>query len=187
MSPIQPFEQSIASARAVLEQVSADQLDSATPCASWDVRGVINHLVEGQGFFVAMVNEQPPQMTEVDHAGGDFVAAFDQAAAAALEAFQAEGAMGKMITAPWGAQMPGAGVAGMAASDTFTHAWDIAKATGQSTDLNPELAAGLLQQSETMIQDAFRGPEGAPFGQRQECPDGACAADQLAAFLGRTV
>ena len=28
--------------------------------------------------------------------------------------------------------------------DTFQHGWDLAKATGQDTDLDPELAAGLL-------------------------------------------
>jgi hypothetical protein len=38
------------------------------------------------------------------------------------------------------------------------------------------------------ITDQFRGPDGqAPFGPEAAAPDGASAADQLAAFLGRTV
>ncbi|MFT4865258.1 MAG: hypothetical protein ACI8RE_001446, partial [Ilumatobacter sp.] len=66
--------------------------------------------------------------------------------------------------------------------------WDLAKATGQSTDLAPELAAQLLEASRQMIQPGFRGEDGAaPFGVEQEYPEGACNADQLAAFLGRTV
>jgi uncharacterized protein (TIGR03086 family) len=76
---------------------------------------------------------------------------------------------------------------GLVVNDTFTHGWDLAKATGQSTDLNPELAVGILAQAKMSIPDTFRGPEGAPFGVAADCPDGACAADQLAAFLGRTV
>lgn len=83
--------------------------------------------------------------------------------------------------------MPGAAVMGLSATDTFAHAWDLAKATGQSTDLNPELAAALLDQSRQAISANFRGPEGAPFGAEQECPEGACNADRFAAFLGRSV
>ena len=64
---------------------------------------------------------------------------------------------------------------------------DLAQATGQSTDLAPELAAALLEGAKASIPDEFRGPEGAPFGPKQEAPTGATAADELAAFLGRKV
>ena len=47
--------------------------------------------------------------------------------------------------------------------------------------------AKLSNAETTAIQDAFRGPEGAPFGPEQPAPAGASAADQLAAFLGRRV
>jgi uncharacterized protein (TIGR03086 family) len=76
---------------------------------------------------------------------------------------------------------------GLAITDTFVHTWDLAKATGQSTDLAPELAAVLLEQARASIQDSFRGPEGAPFGAEQTAPEGASNADRLAAFLGRSV
>jgi uncharacterized protein (TIGR03086 family) len=76
---------------------------------------------------------------------------------------------------------------GLAMTDTFTHAWDVAKATGQDTDLAPELAAQLLEASKMMIQPAFRSEEGTVFGPEQTAPDGASTADQLAAFLGRKV
>jgi uncharacterized protein (TIGR03086 family) len=77
---------------------------------------------------------------------------------------------------------------GLAPTDIFTHAWDLAKATGQSTDLNPELAAALLPQVEASIPDMFRGAEGSgmPFGAKQEAPAGATNADKIAAFLGRS-
>ena len=95
--------------------------------------------------------------------------------------------MERTITLAFG-DMPGAAVMGLATTDTFQHGWDLAKATGQSTDLAPELASALLAQSKAAISPAFRGPEGAaPFGSEQSAPDGATAADQLAAFLGRTV
>ena len=94
--------------------------------------------------------------------------------------------MTKMLTLPFG-QMPGSAFVGLAATDTFTHGWDLAKATGQSTDLDPELAAQLLAGAKQAISPAFRGPEPKPFGPEQTAPAGATNADQLAAFLGRTV
>jgi hypothetical protein len=72
-------------------------------------------------------------------------------------------------------------------SITSPHAWDLAKATGQSTDLNPALAAQLLTGAQAMVSPEFRGPEGAPFGFEVAVDPTACAADRLAGFLGRTV
>jgi uncharacterized protein (TIGR03086 family) len=83
--------------------------------------------------------------------------------------------------------MPATALLGLATTDTFTHAWDLAKATGQDTDLAPEMAAQLLAASREAIQPAFRSEEGTIFGFEQEAPEGASNADQLAAFLGRTV
>ncbi len=176
----------IASTKAVLASVSKDQLADSTPCASWDVAGLINHMIGAQYFFIAGVQGDTPSGEAPDFAGGDFVAAFDEASAASLAAFSADGVMESMLSTPIG-QMPGAAFVGLASTDTFVHGWDLAKATGQSTDLAPELAAGLLAGAKASIQEAFRGPEGAPFGPEQAAPAGASNADQLAAFLGRSV
>ena len=170
-----------------MAQVQADQLQAQTPCQSWNVSQLINHVIGAQQFFAAGLKGEAPSAEEVDWAAGDYMAAFDQAAAECLECFQAEGALEAVVQMPFG-EMPGAAVMGLAMTDTFQHGWDLAKATGQSTDLNPQLAAGILQASQQNIQEAFRGEDGvAPFGAEQQCADGACNADQLAAFLGRTV
>lgn len=181
----QPYEAAIASTREVLAGVSADQMQNSTPCASWDVAALINHIVGGQHFFLAGLKGTPPSEAP-DFSAGDFVAAFDDAAAACLAGFQEDGVMEKMHTLPFG-EMPGSAFMGLAATDTFQHGWDLAKATGQSTDLSPELAGGILAQSKQSIQEGFRGPEGAPFATEKPCPEGGSNADQLAAFLGRDV
>ncbi len=56
------------------------------------------------------------------------------------------------------------------------------KATGQSTDLAPELAAQLLAGAKQAISDAIRGPEPSPFGPQQPAPAGATNADHLRRF-----
>ena len=182
------LQQTIAVTRGVLANVSADQMQNATPCDSWDVAGVINHVVSSQNFFVAGMKGQPPTGGDTNWAEGDFVAAFDEAAAATVACFEEDGVLQQMIAMPFG-KMPGAAVMGLAITDTFTHGWDIAKATGQSTDLAPELAAGILAQARQMIQPGFRAEEdgAGPFLAEQQPVDGSCNADQLAAFLGRTV
>jgi len=182
----QVFEQAVASTRSVLAAVKADQLDSASPCASWKVSDVINHVVGGQYFFASAMKGDPPSGDAPDFSQGDYLAAFDQGAAQALDAFREDGAMDRTVHLPFG-DFPGAAWMNIAAIDTFVHGWDIAKGTGQNTDLNPGLASGLLQGAKAAIPDAFRGPDTkAPFGPEQSASAGASPADQLAAFLGRS-
>ena len=183
----QPLQAAIASTKAILATVTPEQLDLPTPCASWKVSDLVNHIVGGQHFFTAALNGEAPAGEAPDFSSGDFNAAFDEAASACVAAFAVDGALARTVKLPFG-DMPAMAWAGLAATDMFTHGWDLAKATGQSTDLAPELAAGLLAASKQMIQPAFRGEDGkAPFTAERTAPAGASAADQLAAFLGRDV
>jgi uncharacterized protein (TIGR03086 family) len=182
----QPLQQAQAISRGVLEHISSDQMSNATPCASWDVAGLVNHIVGGQHFFASAMEGQAPSGDAPDFASGDYLSAFDEGSTRCLAAFAADGALGQTVSLPFG-DMPGQAFMGLAMTDTFQHAWDLAKSTGQSTDLGPEMAEQLLQASQAAIQDSFRGDEGAPFGAQQSAPEGAPAADQLAAFLGRSV
>jgi uncharacterized protein (TIGR03086 family) len=183
---IEPLEQAIASTRGVLAGVSKQQLGDATPCTRWKVSDLINHIVGGQYFFEAGARGLPNEGGDADFAATDFVGAFDDAADRTLSAFRAEGVMDRTLTLPFG-EMPGAAYLGLAATDTFTHGWDLAKATGQDTDLAPELAAMLLVGARASIPPAFRTDDGAVFGHEKAAPAGASNADQLAAFLGREV
>jgi uncharacterized protein (TIGR03086 family) len=183
----QPLEQAMSISRGILAAVSPDQLATATPCASWDVSALINHMVGGQYFFATNMTGTPASGEAPDFAAGDYVAAFDEGSAQCLAAFSADGAMDQIVTLPFG-QFPGSAFIGLAITDTLQHAWDLAKATGQDTNLAPDLSAGVLAQARQAIPDTFRGPDGkAPFGPATEAPADASPSDQLAAFLGRTV
>jgi uncharacterized protein (TIGR03086 family) len=173
-------------ARGVLSNVTAAQLGDETPCTRWSVAELIDHMVGAQ--LWGRFGVQGVEMTETGEgsAKGDFVAAFDAAARQTLDAFDEEGALERTVNPGFG-DMPAAALMGMVTTDTFTHAWDLARATGQSTDLAPELATALLEQSRKSIQDSYRTEDGSMFGLEQQAPEGATAADQLAAFLGRVV
>ena len=182
------LEQAQSVTRGVLARVRADQLDGPTPCRSWAVRDLVNHLVGANNWFAGTMaaGAAAPEDT-TDYASGDYLAAYDRACTAAVAAFGAPGADVKLVALPFG-EMPGAMYLGLATNDVFAHGWDLARATGQPTDLDPALAAQLLAAMEMGLPDALRGPDGvAPFGPKQSAPDGAAAADKLAAFLGRRV
>jgi len=182
------LERAFASTAKVLANVSASQFDDPTPCASWDVRALVNHIVGSTTFFaVAAETGVAPTESAPDATGGDVVGTFEAGAARAVRAFGAEGAMEKVMRLPFG-ELPGAVFVNIAATDAFTHGWDLARATGQSTDLDPELAEQFLAGAKIAIPESFRGPDGqAPFGPVVEAPDSAPAADRLAAFLGRSL
>ncbi len=180
------YERAIATFRQVWSNVSKEDLDKQSPCASWKVRDVVNHLIETSDFFVTSVGGEATGGGG-NMADGDYEAAFESAANRTLAAFNQPGALDKTVDLPFG-PMPATALVGIATTDTFTHAWDVAKATGQSTDLDGEFAAELLEGAKSMILDAVRGPDGsALFGPQQQAPQGASNADQLAAFLGRVV
>jgi uncharacterized protein (TIGR03086 family) len=173
------------STRGVLSMVQPDQLNTPTPCASWDVRGLINHFVGSARWATAAIIGD--DVAQEDFVAGDFRDRYDESMNAALAAFGADGALEKTVLLPFG-EVSGAALMGIATGDQFTHGWDLARAIGRHTDLDPELADALLVQAQGMIPEDSRGPDGvAPFGPVVRPPAGASPADRLAAFLGRSV
>jgi uncharacterized protein (TIGR03086 family) len=179
-----------ASTRGVLANVTPEQLGGPeTPCASWNVRELVDHIVNGTTWFATIAETGTPPGEDVFPAfnADNVVEVFDAGSDRAVQAFAADGAMERIMHLPFG-DLPGAAFVYIACGDTFTHGWDLAKATGQSTDLDPATAAELLEIVSPMLPDAFRGDEGqAPFGPRQDAPAGATAADKMAAFMGRPI
>jgi uncharacterized protein (TIGR03086 family) len=172
--------------RGILTGVTRDQLDGPTPCASWDVRNLVSHIIGGSYWFADTIatGVADPFPTR-DYTAGDLVASYDEGIRASLAGFGAPGALEAIIRLPFG-EFPCARYMTLATTDTFVHGWDLARATGQPSDLDSSLALELLDISRQSMNDAFRGPDGqAAFGPLVEIPDTAPAADRLAAFLGR--
>ncbi|MEX2269782.1 MAG: TIGR03086 family metal-binding protein [Acidimicrobiia bacterium] len=185
----QGLEQAFAATRGVLENVKADQMDDATPCASWKVKDVVNHIVAGSQWFGKSMDagESQEDGLDQDFSSEDYLSIYDSGVKNSVAAFGKPGALEKTVKLPFG-EFPGAAFMGLATTDAFTHAWDLAKSTGQNTDLDPAFAAQLLEGAKASIPDQFRGEDTKmPFGPEQKAPAGASNADQLAAFLGRKV
>ncbi|AXN42990.1 TIGR03086 family metal-binding protein [Mycobacterium marinum] len=181
MDPLTAHQRAQDAFESVLANVSADQLGAATPCSEWTVSDLIEHVIGGNEHVGIWSGGADRPAARPD----DMVAAHRATAAAAQQVFAAPNGMATVFKLPFG-EIPGQVFIGMRTSDVLTHAWDLAVATGQASDLDPDLATQQLAAVRAFVGPQFRGP-GKPFGAEQPCSAELSPADQLAAFLGRKV
>lgn len=181
MDPLVAHQRAQDAFAALLANVRPDQLGAPTPCSEWTVQDLIEHVMYGNE-HVGLWAENP---TQPPARPDDIVAAHRATADAAHEIFARPDGMSTMFKLPF-AEVPGQFFIGVRTSDVLTHAWDLAAATGQSTDIDPELAAEQLAAVRAFVGPQFRG-SGNLFAEEQPCAPERTAADQLAAFLGRKV
>jgi uncharacterized protein (TIGR03086 family) len=177
-----------ASTEKVLGNITRDQLELTSPCASWRVRDVVNHVVGNNFWFEAIARDgvapERPDNAEPDETDSDFVDRFRKGSAGAVAAFEL--AIDNTLQLPW-APMPASVFVVMASADQFVHGWDLARATGQSTDLDADLATQFLAFYREAIADEFRGADPvAPFGPLVTTTS-TDAVVQLMAVTGRTL
>jgi uncharacterized protein (TIGR03086 family) len=154
-----------------------------TPCTEWDVRALISHLAGGSRGFAAMVTGEPGPENDEGRPHGDTLASFLDAFSGLCKAFDREGFLEQVFPTPLG-EGPGELLVAMRITEQTVHAWDIAAATGQPRDLDPELVGftdGFLR-SRPIPRDAH-----GPFAPEQPAPAGAGDTDRLAAFAGRLI
>ncbi len=171
-----------------VERVTPEHYQLPTPCAEWDVRALINHLLGavllGQALFsdtTPQVNVGPGGLPDRDLPGQDPVKAYRVATEGLLSAASGD-ALERPHQTPLG-EMPGAALAGFITMDLVVHGWDLAKATGQAPVLEPELAEKVFAFAKGFFTDDNRAPR---IGPEVPVPAEADPTARLVAFLGRT-
>ena len=179
------FERTLQNAGKVVHNTRPEQLGDATPCTNWDVRALLNHMVAGCAAIAAGAKgEKFDLYGGEDHMGDDYIAAFDSAAAGAVEAFRAPGAAEATFTMPWG-DTPAPVTFGLGLADGVVHGWDLAQATGQQVEIEDEAAETVYQMVTSMLEPEGEWPRGDQFGEPIAVPDEAPTADRLLGYLGR--
>jgi uncharacterized protein (TIGR03086 family) len=166
--------------------VRADQWDNSTPCAKWSVRDVVNHLVGGGTVFAASFRGETIEVGESgmpDLLGDDPTAAWDKVIADFESAVNAPGAMDREVALPF-ATLPAQVALDIATFDLLVHAWDLARATGQSFEPPDDVVAAGRKVADTIV-DGLR--DGNTFSAPADAPAGARPIEQLAAFCGRNI
>jgi uncharacterized protein (TIGR03086 family) len=181
MDPLVAHQRAQDAFAALLANVRPDQLGAPTPCSEWTIRDLIEHVMYGNEHVGLWADNpvEPPARPD------DIKAAHRTAADAAQGVFAGPDGMAGTFRPPFG-EVPGQFFVGVRTTDVLTHAWDLAAATGQSTDIDPELATEQLAAARGFVGPQFRGP-GNIFAEEQPCSSERAPADQLAAFLGRKV
>ncbi|MEV6642274.1 TIGR03086 family metal-binding protein [Amycolatopsis sp. NPDC051371] len=182
MTPLDDFDRAASTVTGLVSALGGDQWTLPTACADWDVRAVVNHLAHGNTKVAFWAGSGPPA-PDGDYLSSSPASAFVASVAAARAVLAEPGLFSRTVTTPLG-EVPGVFLVHMRVNEYLAHGWDLADATGASTDLLPDLAEGALEQWRSRFGSAPR-PPGGPFGPEVEAPPGATAADRLAAFLGR--
>ena len=186
MDPRPLHRRAIAQTEAVVAAVSPAQFDLSTPCSEYDVRALLSHIVGGLN-RVAIVGEGGDALARPARADGvpddGWLAAYRAAADRAVAAWADDAGLDALVEVPWG-KIPGRFALVGYVQEVLTHGWDLAKATAQPTEGDPELARWALAGARRILPPENRGGD-IPFGPVVEVPADAGPYAQLAAWLGR--
>jgi uncharacterized protein (TIGR03086 family) len=171
---------------AIISRVRSDQATLPTPCALWDVRALVNHVVLDVQRFTATASGAAWEERDADVIGDDWSGAYRRAADALLAAWRREGVTDRTLRLPIG-EVPASWSVGQHIADMVVHGWDVAKATGQPVELDPGLGEVSLEWARQSLKPEFRGDEasGRSFGYEVPVPLDAPILDRLVGFFGR--
>lgn len=153
-----------------------DDFGRPTPCAEYDVRTLLAHLVGGD---MTLVPDPADDVT------GDEGAAFRHARADLERVWASDADLAKSYTLAWGT-MTGHELLDAYTHEFTVHAWDLSRATGASNDLDPVLAEVALDWFTRNVPAEDRS-DGGPFAPVVAVPDDADVYIRLAAYVGRPV
>lgn len=185
MSLAKDHERALAATRAVVAGIESGQWDWPTPCEDWNVRELANHVVSGNFWAGELMGgktiEEVGDRLDGDLLGGDAVAAYEESARVAAAAFHEPGAMEKPAAVSYG-PVPGEVYCGHRFTDVLVHGWDLAKATGRDTTLDP----GLVDAAIAVVKPQLDGLRASgAFATDVDVPDDADPQTTLLAWMGR--
>jgi len=174
----------------IIASIREDQQRLPTPCRSWDVAELVAHVVHDLTQFTERACGGTPDwaapMTPVE---GDPVSAYQEGASGLLRAWRAAGDLSGAATMPGLGEVAKRFSVDQQIAELAVHCWDLAVATRQPTDLDPQVGDAALVWARTALWPQFRGAEdeGMAFGPEVDVPQDAPLYDRLAGFFGRHV
>ena len=160
--------------------VKDEQWNTIVPSASdWTVRDVVDHVIENNLATAAILNGQPAPDKEVSEADLD-VAWSESAQVAELAASEVKNGS-DTVEGPLG-PISKQSFLRLMTIDRTIHSWDLAKAIGADTILNPEIATAAYEWAPHFAPRLFEAGE---FGEPLAVAGDATAQERLLAMTGR--
>ena len=165
--------------------VGSDDLTRPTPCAEWDVRALLNHVLGNNHLYASAVEGAAVDWAarDRDRVGDDPLGAYTASVEAVTDAF-ARADLATEVDLPFG-RLPAAQAVAVHFVDALAHGWDLAVALGRDSRLDPDLASAALDIVAFYPPDVFGTP--IFFAEQQQCATDAPPDVRLVATLGRTV
>jgi uncharacterized protein (TIGR03086 family) len=171
----------------LLANVTDGHLVAPTPCADFAVGDVVHHLGGLALAFAAAARKDRGPLTgtppSVDAAqlDSDWRTSYPARLTALAQAWAEPGAWEGM-TRIAAMNMPGEAVGLVALTEVVIHGWDLARATEQTYDVDPEIAEAVLAN---VTEFAAQGPVEGLFGPAVPVADDAPMLDRIIALSGR--
>ncbi|MFC4021944.1 TIGR03086 family metal-binding protein [Micromonospora sp. GCM10011542] len=185
MDLLEAYRRSLAEFVDRVEQVGPGQWSDPTPCADWDVRTLVNHVVSEDRWSVALLAgrtlEEVGDRFDGDSLGAEPAVAAREAAAQAEIAATHPGAADQVVHLTSG-DTPGAEYLRQRIAEHLVHGWDVAVAIGAEPRLDPDAVHVCAQWFAGRI-DAYRRGELVRAG--VDPPADADEQDRLLAAFGR--
>lgn len=172
---------------ALIAAVAPERFTDPTPCTEWDVRALLEHIVDGTErtahLGVHGAGAQMPEESVRPVPDDGWARAYAEARARFRAAWAQDATLEGTYAVPWG-EVPGREVVGAEVQETVMHAWDLARAVGATDRLDQRLAEAVLPFAREILPPGRRGGP-VPFAPVRPAPEGADAYVRLAAWLGR--
>ncbi|MDY7100949.1 MAG: TIGR03086 family metal-binding protein [Actinomycetota bacterium] len=166
----------------LIAAVPADRLDTPTPCADYDVDGLLDHLATWVQVFDSTVNGTPPTIDPTaPRIDGDRAVIF-RASADRIVAGLRDGGFERPMTMTENA-LPGEFVLDMLLMEYVGHGWDLSRALGIDHPYSDDEATTALAAGSAILEPQYRGT--GMFDHEVEVADDAPAIDRFVAFTGR--
>ncbi|KZB83355.1 TIGR03086 family metal-binding protein [Amycolatopsis regifaucium] len=171
---------------AVLRGIGEIDLAARTPCAEYDVRALLNHLLYwGPWLEAAGRKAAPPAVSsgeaESDLVGADWLAAIEGRTARLVELFGAPAAW-EGETTFGGTPLPASMVGYMVLDEFVFHGWDLASAIGAKFTVRPDVAEAVYAIA-LEIGDQARSMK--VYGEEVAVPEDATTFERALGASGR--
>ncbi len=171
---------------AVIADAPADRWSSPSPCEDWRAVDVVQHVLD---MHAAMLRPMERTLSDARAVDADPLAAFRSARRDLTEILADETSSQTEVPTPVGSMTLAEHIDQVASEDLVIHGWDLARATGQEHELDPEeverMWPAAQQMDERLRTPGAFGPGIVVFGPVVEVPDEAPVADRLLGLLGR--
>jgi uncharacterized protein (TIGR03086 family) len=184
------FDPAVRQMTVVVDGVTDDQLMAPTPCPSYTVGDLLDHIGGLALAFAAAaakepgVNASPPPLGDASRLGADWRERI-AADLSALAAAWADPDAWEGMTWIAGGEAPAAVVGAVGLDELVAHGWDLARATGQPFGADPATVDACIEVMAPMSAPGMEAAREPAFGPVVDTTGDVSQLDRLLALTGR--